>query len=158
MKKRDRLTRSTLGHLYYAFAPSYPYHTDEEKIGKRGDSDFIEFPVQVAGCLRLPFFATFHLSCPLFIKKGYDAIKSRKRINYQMHLSDFVDYGNKQFEGEFPRDSGSYTPLSLKMRLSDKMKVWRRIFDMISQDYQFEPLEYWIENESKIAHKECRDT
>jgi len=157
MKKRGRLTRTTLGHLYYAFAPSYPYRTDEEKIGKRGNADFIEFPVQVAGCLRLPFFATFHLARPVFMKRGYDAIKSRRGINYQMHLSDFVDYGGKNFEGEIPRDSGSYIPLSLRMRLSNKMKIWEKVFDMISQDYTFETLKYCIENESKIIRRECRD-
>jgi len=44
----------------------------------------------------------------------------------------------------------------LRIRLSEKMKVWEKIFDMISQDYTFETLKYCIENESKIVHKEYR--
>jgi len=146
MRKRDRLTRTTMGHLYYSFSPSYPYHTDEKKIGRKGDLDFIEFPVQVAGFLRLPFFATFHLAYPSFIKRGYNAIKERETINYQMHLSDFVDYGKENFEGELPEESGSYIPLSLKTKISDKMKIWENIFEMISQDYKFESLKYCAQN------------
>jgi len=146
MWKRDRLAKTTLGHLYYTFSPSYPYHTDEKKMGKRGDTDFIEFPVQVTGILRLPFFATFHLAYPSFIKKGFNAIKNRKIINYQMHLSDFVDYLEKEFEGELPKKFGSYIPLSLKMKISDKMEIWEKIFSMMSQDYKFETLQFCAQN------------
>jgi len=102
MRKRGLLTRTTLGELYYLLSPSYPYHTDEKRLGKKGDSDFVEFPVQVAGFLRLPFFATFHLFYPSFIERGYKAIKDRNIINYQMHLSDFVDYTVKEFSHEVP--------------------------------------------------------
>jgi hypothetical protein len=146
MRKRGRLTKTTLGHLYYAFSPSTPYHASETRLGLRGSSEFIEFPVQVAGFFRLPFFATFHLSKPLFIMKGYDAIKTDKIINYQMHLSDFVDYGEQAFDGELPRESGSYMPFSLKMKLSEKMRIWRRVFDLISQDYRFETLRFCFDN------------
>jgi len=137
MRKRDRLTKTTLGHLYYAFSPSTPYRASETRLGLRGTSEFIEFPVQVVGFFRLPFFATFHLSKPEFIATGYAAIKEKEIINYQMHLSDFVDYGEQAFDGELPRESGSYIPLSLKMELSEKMKTWRKVFDLISLDYTF---------------------
>ena len=146
MRKRDRLTKTTLGHLYYALSPSTPYRASETRMGLRGSSEFIEFPVQVAGFFRLPFFATFHLSKPVFIMKGYDAIKTAKIINYQMHLSDFVDYGDNALDGELPRESGSYMPLSLKMKLSEKMRIWRRVFDLISVDYRFETLRFCCQN------------
>jgi hypothetical protein len=146
MRKRGRLTKTTLGLLYYAFSPSEPYRTSEKRIGIHGSSDFIEFPVQVAGFFRLPFFATFHLSKPEFIATGYDAIKEKKIINYQMHLSDFVDYRDNVFNGELPEESGSYIPLSLKMKLSEKMRIWRRVLDLISVDYRFETLQFCCQN------------
>jgi len=146
MRKRDKLTRTTMGHLYYVLSPSSPYHTSKSRIGIRGDSHFIEFPVQVAGFFRLPFFATFHLSKPGLIGSGYDAIKENEIINYQMHLSDFVDYSDNAFNGELPKESGSYIPLSLKMNLSEKMRIWRRVFDLISPDYRFETLQFCCEN------------
>jgi hypothetical protein len=145
MRKRHRLARTTMGHLYYGLSPSRPYHTSEERMGIPGNSDFIEFPVQVAGLTRMPFFATFHLSKPEFIGTGYAAVKKNEIINYQMHLSDFVDYGVKAFDGELPRESGSYIPLSLKMKLSKKMRIWRRVFDLISREYRFEPLRFCYE-------------
>jgi hypothetical protein len=151
MRKRDRLTRTTMGHLYYAFSPTIPYHPSDKRMGMRGSSDFIEFPIQVAGFTRLPFYATFHLSKPGFIQKGYDAVKKHILINYQMHLSDFVDYRAKAFDGELPHGSGSYMPLSLKMRLSEKMRIWRRVFDLISLDYRFETLSFC--NQNIITHK-----
>ena len=146
MRKRDRMTRTTLGHLYYVLSPSSPYHTSEKRIGIRGSSDFIEFPVQVAGFFRLPFFATFHLSKPELIGSGYDAIKKNEIINYQMHLSDFVDYGDKAFDGELPEKPGSYIPSSLKMKLSEKIRIWRKVFDLISLEYRFETLQFCCEN------------
>ena len=36
MRKRDLPTRTTLGHLYYMYAPTHPYHTDENALGKKG--------------------------------------------------------------------------------------------------------------------------
>jgi len=140
MRKRDLLTRTTLGEFYYLLSPSYPYHTDEKKLGKKGDSDFVEFPVQVTGFLRLPFFATFHLSYPLFIESGYKAIKDRNIINYQMHLSDFVDYTVKEFSHEIPQQTGSYLPVSLKLTLTEKMKIWYKVFSFITEDYDYLPL------------------
>jgi hypothetical protein len=145
MRKRDWPARTTMGHLYYVFAPSYPYHPEEQRLGKRGNADFVEFPVQVTGLFRLPFFATLHLAYPAFFKKGYDALRARKIINYQMHLSDFVDYGEEAFQKEIPRGSGSYIPLSLKSKLSDKMLLWKRIFAIMSQEHTFRPLKYCVE-------------
>ncbi|MCK4821501.1 polysaccharide deacetylase family protein, partial [bacterium] len=55
MRKRDRMTRTTLGHLYYALSPTTPYRASERRLGLPGSSDFIEFPVQVAGFFRMPF-------------------------------------------------------------------------------------------------------
>jgi len=140
MRKRDFLTRTTLGELYYLLSSSYPYYTDERRLGKKGDSDFVEFPVQVAGFFRLPFFATFHLSHPSFIKMGYKTIKNRSIINYQMHLSDFVDYTVKGFSHEVPQQAGSYLPVSLKLTLAEKMKIWNKAFRIITEDCDYLPL------------------
>jgi hypothetical protein len=142
MRKRDKLTRTTLGHLYYAFAPSSPYTTDEKRVGKRGVSSFIEFPIQVAGFFRLPFYGTFHLARPMFINRAYNFIKESHTINYQMHLSDFVDYTLEDFQDEIPEKSGSYIPLSLKTKISDKLKLWEKIFNMMARDYRFQTLQY----------------
>jgi hypothetical protein len=140
MRKRDKSTRTTMGHLRYSFAPTFPYHTNDHKLGKRGDSDFVEFPIQVAGFFRLPFFATFHLLYPSFIQIGYKAIQNRSIINYQMHLSDFVDYTIKGFSCEVPQHAGSYLPLALKLTLVEKMKIWSKIFRIIRKDYDYLPL------------------
>jgi len=106
MRKRDLSTRTTLGEFYYLLSSSYPYHTDEKRLGKKGDSDFVEFPVQVAGFFRLPFFATFHLAYPSFIEMGYKDIKNRNTFNYQMHMSDFVDYTVKRIFSRSPSTGG----------------------------------------------------
>lgn len=140
MRKRDLLTRTTLGEFYYLLSPSYPYYTDERRLGKKGDSDFVEFPIQVTGFLRLPFFATFHLSYPSCIERGFKAIKNRSIINYQMHLSDFVDYTVKEFSHEVPQQAGSYLPVSLKLTLAEKMKIWNKVFRIITEDYDYLPL------------------
>jgi len=140
MRKRDLLTRTTLGELYYLLSPSFPYHTDERRLGKKGDSDFVEFPVQVADFFRLPFFATFHLSYPSCIEMGYKTIKNRSIINYQMHLSDFVDYTVKEFSHEVPQQAGSYLPVSLKLTLAEKMKIWNKLFRIITEDRDYLPL------------------
>ena len=140
MRKRDLLTRTTLGEFYYLLSPSYPYHTDERRLGKQGNSDFVEFPVQVAGFLRLPFFATFHLSYPSCIEMEYKDIKNRRIINYQMHLSDFVDYTVKEFSHEVPQQVGSYLPVALKLTLVEKMKIWNKVFRIITEDCDYLPL------------------
>ena len=140
MRKRDLLTRTTLGEFYYLLSSSYPYHTDEKRLGKKGDSDFVEFPIQIAGFLRLPFFATFHLSYSSCIEMGYKAITNRRIINYQMHLSDFVDYTVKEFSHEVPQQAGSYLPASLKLTLAEKMKIWNKVFRVITKDYDYLPL------------------
>ena len=139
-----------MGHLYYLFAPSNPYHPDELRLGKRGNADFVEFPVQVAGFFRLPFFATFHLTYPRFIGPGYEAITREKVINYQMHMSDFVDYTDQDFAGEIPDGPGSYVPLSLKTNLTKKIKVWNKVFNTLSQDFRFETLRYCLENKLQL--------
>ena len=108
---------------------------------KKGVSDFVEFPVQVAGTFRLPFFATFHLSCPSFIVSGYRSIKEESHINYQMHLSDFVDYTEPHFESEIPHQAGSYLPLSLTMKLNYKMRIWENVFNHLKSEFSFIPLQ-----------------
>ncbi|HEU19417.1 MAG TPA: hypothetical protein ENO00_08605 [Deltaproteobacteria bacterium] len=140
MRRRDALTRSTLGKLYYLGSPSTPYRTEKQKLGKKGSSDFVEFPVQVTGLFRLPFFATFHLSYPSCVESGYKTIKNRNIINYQMHLSDFVDYTVEEFSQEIPQQAGSYLPLSLKLTLDEKKRIWNRVFRIIAEDYDYLPL------------------
>jgi hypothetical protein len=145
MRKRDSLARTTLGEFYYSFSPVSPYRSGEKKLGRRGSSDFFEFPVQVSGFLRLPFYSTFHLSYPFLIERGYSAIRDREMINYQMHLSDFVDYTTGSFDREIPREAGSYRPLSLRMGLDKKLMVWKKVFAAISRDFQFLPVRETLE-------------
>jgi peptidoglycan-N-acetylglucosamine deacetylase len=140
MRQRDAMTRTTLGEWYYLFSPSEPYQTEEKKLGKRGNSGFTEFPVQVAGFLRLPFFSTIHLSYPGLFDLGYRSVRKRSIINYQMHLSDFVDYNDKEFAQEVPQQKGSYRPLSLKAALADKMRIWEKVFTAIATDYRYDTL------------------
>jgi peptidoglycan-N-acetylglucosamine deacetylase len=141
MHGREAAARTTLGQNYLAIAPSAAYHTSDDRLGCRGNSAFIEFPVQVAGILRLPFFSTIHLSYPWMFEHGYRSVREMDMINYQMHISDFVDYTTPEFDAEVPRSGGSYRPLSLKVPLEEKIALWSRFFTAISRDFEYGTLQ-----------------
>jgi hypothetical protein len=78
------------------FAPISPYQSTAHNLAQRGTAGLIEFPMTVTPLVRLPFFATFLLATGFtFFKRCYQSLKNLKLpIQYQFHLSDFVDYSH----------------------------------------------------------------
>jgi hypothetical protein len=145
VRKMSRKDRSTLGQLGYALAPTCPYRTSENSLGRRGDADFVEFPLTVVPLLRLPFFATFLLATGLQVfKTCFRILKAFKRpIFYQFHLSDFVDYDHPDLLDQVPRARGVYVPKALRISLSKKMSVLQPAMEMIASDSAFLRLDGW---------------
>ena len=146
MRSRRGGDRTTLGHWRYMTAPTVPYRTAAERFGRRGEGGVIEFPVTVVPLIRLPFFATFLLSTGFALfTQSYRALKKRGwPIQFQFHLSDFVDYGQPDLADQVPADGqGLYVPKALRMPLPAKLDIFRRVLDLIAADYAFITLGDW---------------
>jgi hypothetical protein len=137
--------RTTMGHMKYMFAPRVPYKTSKDSFSKKGENGIVEFPVTVTPIVRLPFFATFLMATRLGI---FDvSFRSLKRlrcpIQFQFHLSDFVDYGHPALADQVPCGTGLYVPQSLRVPLTKKLAIFRRALDTIAADYSFNTLGQW---------------
>jgi hypothetical protein len=145
MNSRSGGDRTTLGHLRYMLAPTQPYRTADNSLGRCGNDSFIEFPVTVTPVLRLPFFATFLLATGLeLFKVCYQMLRAWGwPIQYQFHLSDFVDYSHPELEDQVPKGNGVYVPQALRTPLKTKWALFERALEMMAKDYQFETLEQW---------------
>jgi hypothetical protein len=145
MNGRARDERTTLGHLRYMLAPAKPYRTSDKRLGRRGDGGLVEFPITVAPIVRLPFFATFLITTGLELFKAcYLMLKAfRRPIQYQFHLSDFVDYKHQELVDQIPRASGVYIPQALSTPLQKKWELFNRALDIMAADYTFTTLESW---------------
>jgi len=145
MRGRSSGDRTTLGHLRYMLAPAQPYRTADNNLGLRGDSGFVELPVTVMPIVRLPFFATFLLATGMeFFKACYGMLKTLEwPIQYQFHLSDFVDYSHPDLEGQVPEGDGVYMPQALRTPLEKKWDLFRRALEMMASAYTFITLENW---------------
>jgi len=137
--------RTTLGPLRYMFAPPVPYRTRENRLGRRGRARLIEFPVTVVPVLRVPFFATMLLTTGWeFFRLCYQLIRARGwSIQYQFHLSDFVDYAHPDLEGQVPDGAGVYVPRALTTPLARKWDLFRKALALMAADYKFGTLESW---------------
>jgi hypothetical protein len=145
MNGRTRAERTTLGHLHYMLAPTRPYCTNDRRLGRRGDGGFVEFPQTVTPIVRLPFFATFLLATGLELFKAcYRMLRALRRpIQYQFHLSDFVDYNHPELDDQVPSGNGVYIPQALKTPLSRKWELFTRALDIMAADYTYTTLESW---------------
>jgi len=145
MSGRSGGDRTTLGHLRYMLAPTQPYRTADNSLGRYGNDSFIEFPVTVTPVLRLPFFATFLLETGLeLFKVCYQMLRALGwPIQYQFHLSDFVDYSHPELEDQVPKGNGVYVPRALRTPLKTKQELFGRALDTIASDYTFTTLENW---------------
>lgn len=140
MSAQPRPVRTTLGQMNYMCAPLQPYRTSARALARRGDDGLLEFPVSVSPFLRIPFFATFLLFSGVgFNRLLYRSIRARHLpINFQMHLSDFVDYSLPEFEGQMPGSgSGTYLPQALATPLQTKLEVFGALIETIAADYDF---------------------
>ncbi len=146
MHSRGRADRTTMGQLKYLFAPPYPYRTGERGFLEKGSNGLIEFPITVTPVLRLPFFATFLVSTGLqLFQASLKSLLALKRpVQFQFHLSDFVDYHLPEFAGQVPQDGmGLYVPQALRLPLDQKAGLFRKVMDALSEDYEFVTLENW---------------
>jgi hypothetical protein len=149
MRNRPGKDRTTLGQWKYMFAPSLPYQTEKESWIRKGDSGLFEFPLTVTPGFRIPFFATFLLSTGLkFFRLCYGTLKARRRpIQFQFHLSDFVNYSHPSLRDQIPaRGKGVYVPQALQISLEKKIFLFRSALETIGRDYTFLPLEKWIDS------------
>jgi hypothetical protein len=148
MSKQKTQDRTTMGQINYMFSPIKPYHVSDKSLGQRGDNKLIEFPISVSPFLRIPFFATLLLFTGIeFNKKLYRSIRTAGLpIHFQMHLSDFIDYGVPELEDQMPENKqGAYVPQSLNTPLSKKMDLFSEMIELIGRDYEFTTLEQWSE-------------
>jgi hypothetical protein len=143
MRGRSVGDRMTLGHLRYMLEPTRPYRTTQNSLGRGEDNGLLEFPVTVVPMVRLPFFATFLLATGLeLFKVCYRTLKAIERpIQYQFHLSDFVDYSHPELEDQTPRGNGVYVPQALRTPLKKKWDLFERALEIMAKDYQFDTLE-----------------
>ncbi len=147
MRSRSQGERTTLGHLKYMCAPVTPYRTNQRSFGKRGKNGIIEFPVTVTPIFRLPFFATFLVVMGIGVfQASYRALKAFNRpLQFQFHLSDFVDYSHSELVDQVPDGNGVYVPQALRISLNQKLTLFRKAMDTLAENYTFSTLTEWAE-------------
>lgn len=151
MRSRQGGDRTTLGHWRYMAAPITPYRTSQKSFVEQGSEGIVEIPITVTPGLRLPFFATFLLSTGLrLFMLSYQMLKALGRpIQFQFHLSDFVDYGHPDLADQLPDDGqGLYVPSALRMSLVQKLEIFRAAMDALVKDYMFVRLTDWAKQYS----------
>jgi hypothetical protein len=145
-RSRSGGDRTAMGQLNYMWAPRHPYRTSMASLSRPGAGGIVELPVTVVPVVRLPFWATFLLA------SGIDAFKASLRalvatrtpVQFQFHLSDFVDFNDREFAGQVPRDGdGVYVPRALWTPLSVKHGLFTRALDLLAEHYEFVTLEQW---------------
>jgi peptidoglycan-N-acetylglucosamine deacetylase len=146
MRRRNRADQTTMGNIKYMFADPKPYITGLNGFLKHGQNGIVEFPVTVTPIFRIPFFATFLVSTGMGI--FYCSLESLKffrfPIQFQFHLSDFVDYSHPDLEDQVPIDGqGQYVPYALRMSLNSKIDLFRKALDQISSNHEFHTLADW---------------
>lgn len=137
---RPARERTTLGPLAYMFAPLTPFRSSSHRLDRPGNGSLVEFPLTVVPVVRMPFWATFHLATGLgTFKSSYKLIRrTQSFIQYQFHLSDFVDYSASQLADQVPEaGSGLYVPQAMRMPLASRMRMFREIMDTLAADCQF---------------------
>ncbi len=139
--------RTTLGSWKYILAPVNPYQTGKRSFIDKGQSGFFEFPLTVTPGLRLPFFATFFLATGLkFFDFCLRTLRTCQRpIQFQLHLSDFVDYSHPELKDQVPIDQGTYVPQALRTPLMKKQEFFEQVFAKIAADYQIVTLQQWAQ-------------
>jgi hypothetical protein len=146
MSSRKGGDRTTMGHINYMSAPVTPYRTSLHSLAKKGLEGIVEFPITVTPIVRLPFFATFLLETGFSLfKASYRALRAFNRpIQFQFHLSDFVDYTHPDLVDQVPgTNEGLYVPKALRTPLPEKLLMFRKAMDMIVKDYNFQTLANW---------------
>lgn len=140
--------RTAMGQLDYMLAPLRPYRSSINRLGRRGTGGLVELPVTVVPLLRLPFWATFLLATgPGPFKASLGLLRSLGMpVQFQFHLSDFVDFNHPEFADQVPRPGdGVYVPQALWTPLEVKRELFTRAMDLLAEHYEFTTLEQWAE-------------
>jgi peptidoglycan-N-acetylglucosamine deacetylase len=147
MSSRKGGERTTMGHLRYMFASAKPYRTNMQSLAAKGRDGIMEFPVTVTPLIRLPFFATFILATGFeLFERSYQALKTFQfPIQFMFHLSDFVDYSHPDLANQVPDVRGVYVPQALRTSLEQKLILFRKVLDILAEDYTFSTLAEWSE-------------
>jgi peptidoglycan/xylan/chitin deacetylase (PgdA/CDA1 family) len=138
--------RTTLGEMRYMFAPLRPYRSAADTLGRRGEGGLVELPLSVVPFVRAPFWATFLLATGFDVfRRSYIFLRSLGYpIQYQFHLSDFVDYTVPEFADQVPAaGDGVYVPQALRVPLAVKQPLFERALALIAEDYEFVTLREW---------------
>jgi hypothetical protein len=148
MSNCNRIERTTMGHLRYMIAPIKPYHTSMRGFSSKGNDGIMEFPLTVMPFIRLPFFATFLLATGLTLFKTiFDLLKAMGYpIQFQFHLSDFVDYGHPDLTDQMPDRKRVYVPQAMATSLASKLILFQKALDIIAKGYSFSTLEALARN------------
>lgn len=145
-KNRSAADRTTMGQMSYMRAPLRPYLATSESFARRGTGGIVELPVTVVPGVRLPFWATFLLATGLGVFKAslQVLVATRTPVQFQFHLSDFVDFNDREFADQVPRSGdGVYVPQALWTPLATKRELFARAIDLLAEHYQFVTLEQW---------------
>lgn len=145
-RNRSGGDRTTMGQLNYMLAPLRPYRCSTASLVSRGSDGIVELPVTVVPLVRLPFWATFLLAGGLGVfKASLEVLKAaRMPVQFQFHLSDFVDFNDREFADQVPRaGDGVYVAQALWTPLERKHELFTRALDLLADDYEFTTLEDW---------------
>lgn len=145
-RSRSGGDRTAMGQLNYMFAPRQPYRSSITSFAARGVDGIVELPVTVVPVVRLPFWATFLLASGLGAFKASlrTLVATRSPVQFQFHLSDFVDFNDREFVDQVPRaGDGVYVPQALWTPLETKHELFTRALDLLAEHYEFITLERW---------------
>lgn len=144
--KRRGGDRTTMGQLGYMLAPLRPYRTASDRLGRRGSGGIVELPVTVVPGVRIPFWATFLLASGIgMFTASLRVLRSLGMpVQFQFHLSDFVDFNRAEFADQVPRaGDGVYVPQAMWTPLETKRELFARAMDLLAEHYAFVTLEQW---------------
>ena len=145
-RSRSGGDRTAMGQLNYMFSPRRPYRSSIASLAARGADGIVEMPVTVVPVVRLPFWATFLLASGLGAFKASlrALVATRSPVQFQFHLSDFVDFNDREFADQVPRaGDGVYVPQALWTPLETKLDLFTRALDLLAEHYEFITLERW---------------
>lgn len=145
-KSRSGGDRTAMGQLNYMWSPLRPYRSSKTALARKGADGLVELPVTVVPVVRLPFWATFLLATGMGVFKAslQTLVALRMPVQFQFHLSDFVDFNAAEFADQVPRaGDGVYVPQALWTPLSVKRDLFARAMDLLAEHYTFSTLEQW---------------
>jgi hypothetical protein len=145
-KNRTGGDRTTMGQLNYMLSPLRPYRCSAASLSSRGSDGIVEVPVTVVPFVRMPFWATFLLSSGLGVfKASLEVLKAaRMPVQFQFHLSDFVDFNDRELVDQVPRaGDGVYVPQALWTPLERKRELFAQALDLLADHYEFTTLDQW---------------